>query len=59
VPSGAGNVHVSAKVAGRDWSVTQELSAKPSVIAPQDYPGLLSVESALENKSSRLLLLER
>jgi hypothetical protein len=29
------------------------------MVAPEDYPALLSVESALENKSSRLLLLER
>ena len=57
-PSGAGKVHVSAKVAGRQWSVTQELSARTSVIAPEDYAALLSVESSLENKSSRLLLLE-
>jgi transglutaminase-like putative cysteine protease len=57
-PSGAGKVHVSAKVSGRNWSVTQELSALPSVIAPEDYGALLSVESALENESSRLLLLE-
>ena len=58
-PSGAGDVHVSAKQAGVDWSVAQELSGRPSMVAPEDYPALLSVESALENKSSRLLLLER
>ncbi|HXQ80351.1 MAG TPA: DUF3857 domain-containing protein [Opitutaceae bacterium] len=57
-PSGAGTVHVAAKVAGRDWSVTQDLSAKPSVVAPEEYSALLSVESVLENESARLLLLE-
>jgi len=57
-PSGAGTVHVAAKVAGRDWSVTQDLSAKPSVVAPEEYSAILSVESVLENESARLLLLE-
>jgi hypothetical protein len=57
-PDGAGTVHVSARASGTGWSVTQELSAKPSLVAPQDYGALLSVESALENESSRLLLLE-
>jgi len=57
-PSGAGAVHVSAKVAGGDWSVTQELEARPALVAPEDYSKLLSLESLLENESSRLLLLE-
>ncbi len=57
-PSGAGDVRVSEKVAGGGWSVTQELSARPSIVSPEDYGALLSVESELENKSSRLLLLE-
>ncbi|MGA2016317.1 MAG: DUF3857 domain-containing protein [Opitutaceae bacterium] len=58
-PSGAGDVHVSAKAGGGDWSVTQELAARPAVVAPEDYSRLLSLESVLENESSRLLLLER
>ena len=33
-------------------------SAQPAVVAPADYAALLSLESTLENKSSRLLLLE-
>jgi hypothetical protein len=57
-PDGAGAVRVSAKASGRKWAVTQELSARPSVVAPEDYGALLSVESSLENESSRLLLLE-
>jgi len=57
-PDGAGKVHISAKVADGTWSVTQELSAQPAVVAPADYAALLSLESTLENKSSRLLLLE-
>jgi hypothetical protein len=56
---GAGRVRIAARTAEGDWSVTQELSAEPSVVAPEDYAALLAVESALENKSSRLLLLER
>ncbi len=58
-PDGAGGVRVSAAVSGTRWSVTQELSAMPSVVSPQDYGALLSLESSLENKSSRLLLLEQ
>jgi hypothetical protein len=58
-PDGAGSFHVTAAAADGGWSATQELSAKPSVVAPADYPALLSIESSLENKSSRLLLLER
>jgi transglutaminase-like putative cysteine protease len=58
-PSGAGAVHVSARVAGGDWSVTEDLSERPAVVYPGDYASLLGVESSLENKSSRLLLLER
>jgi transglutaminase-like putative cysteine protease len=57
-PSGAGHVHVAAKTAGPDWSITQELSAQPALVVPENYAALLSVESTLENKSSRLLLLE-
>jgi len=58
-PDGAGGVRISAGVSGGAWSVTQELSALPAVVAPQDYGALLSIESILENKSSRLLLLEK
>jgi transglutaminase-like putative cysteine protease len=57
-PDGAGQAHISTTLAGREWSVTQELSARPAVVTPADYAALLSVESALEDKSSRLLLLE-
>ena len=57
-PDGAGTVRVSAKAADGNWSVTQELSARPSLVAPEDYGALLSIESSLENESSRLLLLE-
>jgi transglutaminase-like putative cysteine protease len=57
-PDGAGQARISTTLAGREWSVTQELSTKPALVAPGDYAALLSVESALEDKSSRLLLLE-
>jgi transglutaminase-like putative cysteine protease len=57
-PSGAGQAHISTTLAGREWSVTQELSTQPAVVAPGDYAALLAVESTLENKASRLLLLE-
>jgi len=57
-PDGSGQAHISTTLAGREWSVTQELSTKPAVVAPGDYAALLAVESALEDKSSRLMLLE-
>jgi hypothetical protein len=57
-PDGAGQAHISTTLAGREWSVTQELSTNPAVVAPGDYAALLAVESALEDKASRLLLLE-
>jgi hypothetical protein len=58
-PDGAGSFQVTAAEADGSWSATQELSARPSVVAPGDYGALLSIESSLENKSSRLLLLEQ
>jgi hypothetical protein len=57
-PCGAGKVLIAAKAKEQDWSVIQDLSANPSLITPENYPELLAEESALENKSSRLLLLE-
>jgi transglutaminase-like putative cysteine protease/predicted metal-binding transcription factor (methanogenesis marker protein 9) len=58
-PDGAGGIRVAASVSGGDWTVTQQLSEMSSVVSPQDYGALLSLESTLENRSSRLLLLER
>jgi len=57
-PAGAGDIRVAAKAADGTWSVTQDLAARPALVAPGDYPKLLAVESVLENESSRLLLLE-
>ena len=58
-PAGAGRARVTAATTAAGWSVTQELEGRPALLAPTDYGALLAIESALENKSSRLLLLEK
>ena len=48
----------SAATTGK-YVLTDDSETSPTVISPQDYPAMLKVESTLENKSSKVFLLEK
>jgi transglutaminase-like putative cysteine protease len=58
-PDGAGTAHVVSTTRHGDHVITYQLEHRPAIIHPADYPAALAVESALENKAARVVLLER
>ncbi len=58
-PDGAGNARIVSTVTKRDCLIVYHLAHRPAIISPADYPVARRVESALENKAARMLLLER
>jgi len=58
-PSGGGKVRVTSAAETGKYVLTDESETSPAVISPQDYPAMVKVESTLENKSSKVFLLEK
>ena len=58
-PDGAGVVRVTSTHAGGNCVITHQFEVDPAIIPPKDYPATLRVEAALEQKSSRVFLLEK
>jgi hypothetical protein len=58
-PDGAGVVRVTSTHAAGDCVITHQFEVNPTIIPPKDYPATLRVEAALEQKSSRVFLLEK
>ena len=40
-------------------TLTDDSETAPALISPTDYPAMVRLESTLENKSSKLFLLEK
>jgi hypothetical protein len=57
-PEGAGSARVISTRRNGNYIITYQLEQRPAVIHPADYPAAFKVESALENKAARVLLLE-
>lgn len=55
----AGGAHIAVAHSSRKCSLDCELTSKPAVISPQDYPMLLKTEAKLRQKSARVFLLEK
>jgi len=58
-PDGAGVVRVTSSHAGGNCVITHQTEVDPAIIPPKDYPATLRVEAALEQKSSKVFLLEK
>jgi transglutaminase-like putative cysteine protease len=58
-PSGGGKVRMTSAAATGKLVLTDESETSPAVISPHDYPAMVKVESTLENKSSKVFLLEK
>jgi len=57
-PDGIGNAHVVSTTKNGQCSIVYHLVLRPAILQPVDYPLALKVESALENKAARMLLVE-
>ena len=58
-PEGAGNARIISTTKNGECIVAYELSHRPAIIRPADYPTALGMSSALENKAARMVLLEK
>jgi transglutaminase-like putative cysteine protease len=59
VPEHGGTARISASTTGDKFVLTDDSEISPAVITPQEYPSLLKLESSLEKKSARVLLLQK
>jgi transglutaminase-like putative cysteine protease len=58
-PDGAGSARISSTAENGECVIVYEITRRPAIVQPANYPSLLGVESALENKAARILLLEK
>jgi transglutaminase-like putative cysteine protease len=58
-PAGAGTAQMSSTTTTGQFTQTDDFEISPAIIAPEEYPALLKVESALEKKSARVFLLQK
>lgn len=58
-PSGGGKVRMTSASEGGKIILTDESQTSPALISPGDYPAMVKLESQLENKSSKVFLLEK
>ena len=58
-PSGGGKVRMTSASGVGKFILTDDSETSPAVISPRDYPAMVKVESTLENKSSKVFLLEK
>jgi hypothetical protein len=58
-PAGCGQAQVTSEDKPGKIVLIHELDTAPAIISAKDYPAMLKLEAALENKSSRLFLLEK
>jgi transglutaminase-like putative cysteine protease len=58
-PAGGGKVRMTSAAGTGKYVLTDESETSPAVISPRDYPAMVKVESTLENKSSKVFLLEK
>ncbi len=58
-PAGAGSIHSQVTATADRWELHLDYERHPALVAPQDYPALQALETALESKASRLILLEQ
>jgi len=57
-PGGGGRASISSKLNAGRFVLQHDFETTPAIIEPKDYPAMLKLESALEQKSSRVFLLQ-
>ncbi len=55
----SGQVRVTSTHSGGNCVITHQFEVNPAIIPPKDYAATLHVEAELEQKSSRVFLLEK
>lgn len=58
-PAGGGKVRMTSAATTGKFVLTDNSETSPAMISPHDYPAMVKVESTLENKSSKVFLLEK
>lgn len=58
-PAGTGKATITIDSSNGKCVISHDLETWPGIVEPKEYVGLLDTEAALENKSSRLFLLEK
>jgi hypothetical protein len=56
-PAGAGKVRMASSATAGKFVLTDDFETTPAVIRPEDYAAMLKLESTLEKKSAKVLLL--
>lgn len=58
-PAHAGTAQIREGHDAGEWTLTYRMSREPAIIEPGEYPAALAVESRLENRAAREILLQR
>lgn len=58
-PSDSGKASISSSTTPGKFILTDDFEIAPAVVSSQDYPALLNVESNLEKKSAKVILLQK
>ncbi|HUJ42982.1 MAG TPA: DUF3857 and transglutaminase domain-containing protein, partial [Opitutaceae bacterium] len=57
-PDQAGSARIASTHGDGSCVITYQFDARPAIILPADYPAARAIESALENRAARVLLLD-
>ncbi|HUB68410.1 MAG TPA: DUF3857 domain-containing protein [Candidatus Methylacidiphilales bacterium] len=58
-PASGGKARLSASATEGKFVMADDFETSPAIVSPQDYPAMLKVESTLEKKSAKVILLEK
>jgi transglutaminase-like putative cysteine protease len=58
-PGGGGKARITSSSSGGKFVLTHDLETTPAIVSASDYPAMLKLEAALENKSAKVFLLEK
>jgi hypothetical protein len=59
VPDGGGKARITSTDAAGKCVITHDFELSPAIISAKDYPAMLKLEAFLEQKSSKVFLLEK
>ena len=58
-PGGGGKARIASNNGAGQYVITHTLETSPAIVSAKDYPDMLKLEAALENKSAKVFLLEK
>ena len=58
-PDGSGKAQITSTDSAGKWTMTHEFETAPAIVPPDDYAGLVKVESTLGRRSGEVFLLEK